>query len=244
VGLLTSALSSRAGKREGPVQGSRSLAAAGGVFFLRFRLLGIFIAFSPGLSEKFGALSPRHRARPLDLGGDVVGYGIDLKRLQCSVSTDRFQVAEIRRGHIVAALVGIGEAVEMRHRRARPPALYDLTDLISGELRRPQRETARALEARDMAVARPPVALRASGLARQILCPVATSCATAAVDIPTAITPANAITEETGGPRMAMTTHHGRSTKMPAARRNASGIINSPCQSSSFFSLASASTAT
>ena len=46
------------------------------------------------------------------------------------------------------------------------------------------------------------------------------------------------------GPRMGMTTHHGRSTKMPAARRNASGIINSPCQSPSFFSLASASTAT
>ena len=34
-----------------------------------------------------------------------------------------------------------------------------------------------------------------------------------------------------------MTTHHGRFTKMPAARRNASGIINSPCQSPELFLL-------
>ena len=84
-----------------------------------------------------------------------------------------------------------------------------------------------------MAVARPPVALRASSL----VFPDPLSC--------------GYILRRRGGysdsnntgkrnhrrhrdPRMGMTTHHGRSTKMPAARRNASGIINSPCQSPSF----------
>src|SRR6516162_1648109 len=116
----------------------RSLRAAA-LFMCRFRALGIFIAFSPSFAEKLDALRPRYWARALDLGGDVVSHRIDLIGLQRRRGTNWLEIAEIRGSHVVAALVGIGEPVEMRHRRSRTSTLYDLTDLISGELRLAQR---------------------------------------------------------------------------------------------------------
>src|SRR5262249_1216452 len=116
-------------------------------------------------AHKLDALRARHWAGSLDFGDDVVGHGIDLIRLQRRRGTDRLQVAEILGGHVVAALIGIGEPVKMRHRRSRPPALYRLAYLIAGQLRLAQRgRIALGVEAGGEAVSGPTVALRAPGL--------------------------------------------------------------------------------
>jgi hypothetical protein len=89
------------------------------------------------LAKKLDTLCPGDWTRPFDLGGDVVGDGIDFISLQGGLGTNGFQIAKIFGGHVVAALVGVSETVEVGHRRSWPSALYGLASLIS--FRRPLR---------------------------------------------------------------------------------------------------------
>jgi hypothetical protein len=109
-------------------------------------------------AEIVGALFPRDWARPLEFGGDVIGKRIDFIGLKRGAGAFRHRVTEITSGHIVAALISIREAIEIRHGRSRSTTLYGHPDLIAGKLCRSEgRWMARVMETAD-AVSSPAMA--------------------------------------------------------------------------------------
>src|SRR5229473_7457363 len=80
--------------------------------------VGIAVASGSPRAPVIDAFRLRHWTRAFDLRGDVVGHGIDLVALERGWSAVWLSIAEVLGGQTIAALVGIGEAVEMRHRRS------------------------------------------------------------------------------------------------------------------------------
>src|SRR5262249_33659535 len=101
-------------------------------------------------AEIVDALLLRDLARALEFGGDVIGQRIDFIGLKRGAGAFRHHVTQIGSGHIIATLVGIREAIEIRHGCSRSTALYGHPDLIAGKLRRSERRwTARMMETAD-----------------------------------------------------------------------------------------------
>src|SRR5262249_61672213 len=80
--------------------------------------LRVLVAASCPFAEIVDALLPRDLARALEFGGDVIGKRIDFIGLKRGAGALRHHVTDISSVHIVAALVGICEAIRKRQWRS------------------------------------------------------------------------------------------------------------------------------
>src|SRR5882757_5059137 len=95
---------------------------------------GILAAGAGVLAEYLLAFLARYRPVSDDLGKQIVGDDLGLAFAQrCAWGKGGSLRTELRRGHAVAAVVGIGLLVEVRHRCSRPAAHDHLDQLVAVE---------------------------------------------------------------------------------------------------------------
>src|ERR1700716_2778197 len=95
---------------------------------VRLLLCGILAAGARALPKYLLAFLARDLSASDHLGEEVVGDGFRFARAQRRARGERRHLrADLRLGHAVAAVVGVGLLIEPRHRRSRP-ATHDNFD--------------------------------------------------------------------------------------------------------------------
>jgi len=99
----------------------------------------VIVARGYPLAKRLETLLARDRSMANNMCQKVVGEDFDLSRWQRSARRLRWgPAAELGLTHTVAALIGVGEFVEMRHRGARDATRDDHDELVAPQTTLPQ----------------------------------------------------------------------------------------------------------